>query len=287
MAKQRPHLETAREAGLSRFSIVSILAGMVTAYGTFAILASIAGAIANAADADTEFRTNDWTGSGAVALLLSALVLLLAYLFGGYVAGRMARRSGLLHGIAVAVASLIVGGVVGGIVGAVADNDEVQDNLRSIGVPTNMDQVTEVAVTGVIVSLLAMLAGAALGGLLGERWHTKLARRVADDNYGPAAEARARAEREDEQHQRRVQQDDAVRRDLADGKDRDGRPDREDHDLGGDRHGGAVVPPRDLNQVDDDRTRERIDLREGDGSSQDQPRYTAEEWRQVERTQGR
>ena len=78
----------------------SILAGIVAAYGTFAIVAAVVGAIANGADADTEFRTNDWTGSGATALLISAATLFVAFLFGGYIAGRMARRRGVAHGIA-------------------------------------------------------------------------------------------------------------------------------------------------------------------------------------------
>jgi hypothetical protein len=30
-----------------------------------------------------------------------------------------------------------------------------------------------------------MLVGALLGGMLGERWHTKLARRAASPKYGP------------------------------------------------------------------------------------------------------
>jgi hypothetical protein len=38
-----------------------------------------------------------------------------------------------------------------------------------------------------IGSLAAMLAGALLGGVLGERWHTKLTRRAASGNYGPTA----------------------------------------------------------------------------------------------------
>ncbi len=285
MARQRPghtHLETAREAGLSRFSLVSILAGLVTAYGTFAVFAAIAGAIAEAADADTEFRTNDWTGSGAVAALISAAVLLLAYLFGGYVAGRMARRAGLLHGVLVAVTSLVVGAVVGGVVGALADSAEVERNLRSIGVPTDTDQLTGVAVASVIVSLVAMLAGGALGGLLGERWHTKLAARADDDAYGPAAEARARAEREDEDHDRRIDADPVAHDARHDGLvGHDGHADR-GTDLARDRD-------RDRDRQDARRD-EQIDLRETNradradrdpGEARDEPRYTAEEWRRM------
>jgi hypothetical protein len=68
----------------------------------------------------------------------------------------------------------------------------------------------------------AIFLGAILGGLLGERWHTKLARRAADPNFGPAADLRRQAEREDAERDRRLEQDEAVRRDAtADGFGRD------------------------------------------------------------------
>jgi hypothetical protein len=234
------HKETAREAGLGSMSPISILAGVVTAYGAFAIVAAIVGSVLTAVDADTEFRTDDWTGSGAVAGLASAVVLLLAYLFGGYVAGRMARRAGLLHGFLVFVVSLVVGAIVGGVVSAVADGDEIERNLRSIGIPTTADQVNDVAVVAVVVSLVAVLVGSLLGGTLGERWHTKLARRVIDPDVGPAAQARARADREEEERLDRIERDESLRRDL-------------DHE---------------------DRV---VELRDDD--STDEPRFTAAEWR--------
>ena len=103
----------AHDAGLGGLSLLSVFAGVVTAYGTFAIVAAIVGASLNGSGVDTDFRTNDWTGSGAVAALASAGALLVAYLFGGYVAGRMARRNAILHGIAVFLLSLIAGAIAG------------------------------------------------------------------------------------------------------------------------------------------------------------------------------
>lgn len=256
---RRAHLETTREAGLPRISPISVLAGLVTAYGAFALLASIAGAIANAVDADTEFRTNDWTGSGMVAAAITAVVLFVAYVFGGYVAGRMARRSGMLHGLLVAIASLVVGAIAGGAVRLLSDSADIERNLRSIGVPTDTDQVTSVAVAALVASLVAMLAGGALGGVLGERWHTKLALRAADDNYGPAAEARARAEREDQERQRRLEADPTVNRDVTAGQHRgDEKIDLRSPDQG-------AVP---------------VSHRQGD-----EPRYTVDEWRRMEAQQ--
>ena len=184
------HRAVVRDAGLPGISAISILAGIVAAYGTFAVVAAIAGAIAHRADTSTDFRTNDWTGTGATALLISAVTLFIAFLFGGYIAGRMARRRGVAHGVAVFVVSIIVAAIAGGVVRAFTDNAEIRRNLRSIGVPTTWNQVSSVTVVGVIVALAAMLVGAILGGTLGDRWHAKLERRAADPAYGPDAETR-------------------------------------------------------------------------------------------------
>ena len=215
------HRETAQEAGFGTISPLSIIAGVISAYGAFAIVAAIVGAVLTEVDVDTEFRTDDFTSSGFVAALASAAVLFVAYLFGGYVAGRMARRAGMLHGILVFVTSIVLGAIVGGVVSAIGDNSEIESNLRSIGIPTSTDQFDDVAIVGVIVSLAAILLGSMLGGMLGERWHTKLARRVADPSIGPAAERRER-----------IEEDDAMHRDLthheARDRDRDGDIDLRD-----------------------------------------------------------
>jgi hypothetical protein len=232
------HRDTMHEAGYSTISPLSVIAGVLCAYGAFAIIAAIVGAVLSAADVNTDFQSNDWTGSGAVAALASAGVLLLAYLFGGYVAGRMARRAGLLHGVLVFIVSLVLGAIVGGIVSAVGDSSDIERNLRSIGIPTTSDQLSDVAIVGAIVSLAAVLIGSLLGGMLGERWHTKLARRVADPEVGQAADERRRVEEEEAERRERLERDDALHRDL-DTQDRDG-----------------------------------IDLRDDD----DEPRYTAAEW---------
>ncbi len=260
-AKRTPgkeHRQITREAGIGPVSGISIVAGTLSAYGAFALIAALAGALLSAAEVETDFRSNDWTGSGAVAALASALVLLLAYLLGGYVAGRMARRAGLVHGVAVAISSLVLAAVVGGVVGGLADNQEVEDNLRSIGAPTTTDQITGVAITGLVVSLVALVIGAVLGGILGERWHTKLARRAADPDVGPAAESRARAEREDQERRRTIESDEPLRRETA-GTD---RRDPTEHERGrGDE-------PRVREGIEPDTSRDEPD------TGRDEPRRT-------------
>ena len=67
------HRETAREAGFGTISPLSVGAGVLCAYGAFAIVAAIVGSILTAVDVDTEFRTDDWTSRGAAAALASAV----------------------------------------------------------------------------------------------------------------------------------------------------------------------------------------------------------------------
>jgi MFS family permease len=202
---------TADEAGLGRVSLVSLAGGLLCAYGLFAIVAALIAAVLDAVDADTDFRTDDWTSSGAGALAASAVALFVAYLLGGYVAGRMARRSGVVHGILLVVATLIVGAIAGGIVSGLTDDDQIRSNLRSIGVPTETGQIEDVAIAGVLVSLLAIIGGAVLGGMLGERWHTRLAERLADPTVGRTAAEHLAVAHEDERR-RQVAEGEAMRR---------------------------------------------------------------------------
>jgi hypothetical protein len=212
----RTHKAVAEEAGFKRVSLISIVAGTVTGYGAFAVLAAIVGAAFSAADVDTDFSTNDWASTESLGGVATAVTLLLAYLFGGYVAGRMARRSGVLHGVAVFVLSLIGGVAVGGLVAGLGDDQEVEQNLRSIGVPTSWDNWGDVGTATAIAALVLMAVGAILGGMLGERWHTKLARRAADPEYGPEAKARREFEAAQGERDQRIESDDLVRRDRDD-----------------------------------------------------------------------
>jgi MFS-type transporter involved in bile tolerance (Atg22 family) len=109
--KERASL--AREAGLGRLSFPSILAGVLVAYGAFAVLAALVGTVATAIGLNTDLNRNDWATLGVGGAI--AVVLLAAYLFGGYVSGRMARRAGLLNGLAVFLLALLLVAVVGAV----------------------------------------------------------------------------------------------------------------------------------------------------------------------------
>jgi hypothetical protein len=175
----------AREAGLGRLSFPSILAGVLVAYGAFAVLAALVGTVAAAIGLNTGLNRNDWATLGVGSAIAVAVVLLLAYLFGGYVAGRMARRAGLLNGLAVFVVALLLVAAVAAVAASQADAEAIGGNLRSLGIPTTGTEWGKVGTVAGIGSLAAMLLGALLGGVLGERWHSKLTRRAVSGKYRP------------------------------------------------------------------------------------------------------
>ncbi|MDQ4132529.1 MAG: TIGR04086 family membrane protein [Actinomycetota bacterium] len=181
------------DAGWSQLSLASVLAGILVAYGAFALLAGIAGGLLDATGADTDI-TARWDDLGVVAGLVVAALLFLSYLFGGYVAGRMARRAGLLHGLAVFVLGVVVLASVAVAIRALAGADSVVENLRELGLPTTGDEWAEVGTIAGLASLAAALVGGVLGGMLGERWHAKLLARAIDPDVGAEAEARRAAE---------------------------------------------------------------------------------------------
>lgn len=258
------HLAVAREAGYGRFSPAAILAGTLSGYGAFAILASVVGAVFAKAKWNTNFRTNDWTSASAASGLATAVVLFLAYLFGGYVAGRMARRAGLMHGLATFVLGIVIAAAAGGLVAGLADDQDLKRNLRSIGIPSTPSQWGKVGIAAGILALALMLVGAALGGILGERWHTTLARRAVDPEYGPEAETRQRATAIEAQRDETVERDEALRRDAEASRvaQNDEERDRQrDPVVAGPTTGATAV---------------------GEG---DEPRYTAAEWAEMQRRQ--
>jgi hypothetical protein len=174
-----------REAGIGKLSFISVLAGVLVAYGAFAVLAALAAAAAAAIGLNTDLSTNNWAQLEVGSAIVAAVVLLLAYLFGGYVAGRMARRAGLIHGLAVFLLALVIVALIAAIAATQTDTSAIRGNLRSLGIPTTGAEWSDVGTLAGIGSLAAMLVGALLGGMLGERWHTKLTRRAASPKYGP------------------------------------------------------------------------------------------------------
>jgi hypothetical protein len=190
----RERRELAVDAGFGGFSLTSVLAGVLVAYGAFAILAALAAAIVSAVGDSTDLNTN-WERLGTTGGLIVAVLLLASYLFGGYVAGRMARRNGLVHGLGVLVLGVAIVGVVAALVrSSSGSTDTIAANLRSLGIPTTANEYGQAATVAGIASLIAIVAGSMLGGVLGERWHGRLLARAADPTVGAQAAAAREAE---------------------------------------------------------------------------------------------
>lgn len=189
----RERRELAEDAGFGGYSLASVLAGVLVAYGAFAILAGLAAAVVGALDVDTDLST-DWETLGTTGGLVVAGLLLLSYLFGGYVAGRMARRNGLAHGAGVLVLSVVIVGAVAALARSSAGTDTIADNLRSLGIPTTADEFGQAGTVAGIASFIALAVGSLMGGVLGERWHARLFARAVDPNVGAQAAAARQAE---------------------------------------------------------------------------------------------
>ena len=202
----------ARDAGVGTISIASVLAGTLVAFGAFAILVAIAAAIASAAGVDTDLTTNDWREAGVAGGVILAVVLFLSYFYGGYTAGRMARRNGLMQGVLVFITAILAVAIVAAATRILTDidTDRILDNLRSIGVPTTRDEWSDVGTVAGLLSLIAMLAGAVLGGSYGERWHNRLLARALDPDVGPEGEVRRRVA--EDEGQAEVRHDEAAER---------------------------------------------------------------------------
>ena len=169
----------ARQAGLGRLSFISVLAGVLVAYGAFVVLAALVGVVAVALGLDAELAGNDWPTLGRGSAVTVTVVAFVAYLFGGYVAGRMARRAGLVNGLAVFVLALVLAVVVGVIVASQTDTQAIQANLRSLGLPVTATEWARIGTVAGIGTLVGMLVGAGIGGVVGERWHSELVRWAA------------------------------------------------------------------------------------------------------------
>lgn len=158
-------------------SFGAILTGVVVALGSmmaFAVLVGLAFAVGGYRFGDLTPTTLEVGMGLAIGLLLSQF---LAYMWGGYTAGRMGRGAGLGNGILVPAVALIAGTIVVGI--STLLRGQPQFDIRfitgssfEIGAGTTMN-------AGLILgfaSILAMFVGGVVGGILGNRWHTKLER---------------------------------------------------------------------------------------------------------------
>ncbi len=187
--QRQDRLELTRAAGFGAVSSVAVVAGVMTVLGVCAVAFGIAAAIVNAIGVDTETMSDtDWRNLGVMVATASVVVLLAAFLFGGYVAGRVARRAGGLHGALVSGAGAVTLALAGGIAHIQDSTVAVVDRLEDLGAPTAASEWTGIAAVAGVAAVLVILAGSVLGGVRGERWHQRLMDRALDPAVGPEAD---------------------------------------------------------------------------------------------------
>lgn len=112
--------------------------------------------------------------AGAIAV---AVILLISYYCGGYVAGRMARFSGAKQGVAVWLWAVIVAIVVAIITAIAGAQWNILANVNTFPrLPFNEGELTTAGILTAVAALVISLLGAILGGLAGMRYHRRVDR---------------------------------------------------------------------------------------------------------------
>ncbi|MGI9824080.1 TIGR04086 family membrane protein [Agromyces sp. Marseille-Q5079] len=165
----------------------SALFGWLTATGTAAILTGAVAGIGAVLGFDAPDRAVVVTGVaseslGWFAVAVFAVILLVSYWCGGYVAARMARFNGAVQGLAVWVWALVIAIVVSLVSVIIGSQVDVLSNADLY--PRISMSAEEFTVVGLITSaivLVSSLAGAVLGGMSGTRYHRRVDRAGFDD----------------------------------------------------------------------------------------------------------
>ncbi len=168
--------------------------GSVTALGLGVMLTAIAVAVGAATGVTT--RVTDATSvsqaadviagaSDSVTLgsgILLALIVLLAYYCGGYVAARMSRFEGVRQGFGVWVWAVIFAAVVAVVAAVAGSRYDILSRINAFPrLPVRQGDLTTAGIIALAVVLVLSLAGALLGGQAGMRYHRRLEVRAVEE----------------------------------------------------------------------------------------------------------
>ena len=164
-------------------SFGAILTGVVVAFGAMFLLSAIIGGILTALGiAETDISRGEAIDAGIVAGMAFVVAQLLSYLWGGYAAGRMSRGAGVANGILVPVTAIVIALLTGAAVAGLGATANLNLPFTENRLPLENDYLVDWGVGIAVASVIAMFVGAAIGGAMGTRWHTKL----ETDVYGTA-----------------------------------------------------------------------------------------------------
>jgi len=175
--------ESLRREEYGGFNWGAAFFGWLVAIALTVLLASIAGAIADAAgvslDIAQSYEQRDAGEIGIATGIGLLVVLMIAYFAGGYVAGRMSRYDGGRQGLGVWLIGLVASVIA---VGLGLLFDQKYDIFSRVDLPT-IPIPTETLTSALLIALAAVVVGtllaAFLGGKMGQRYHTKIDRITA------------------------------------------------------------------------------------------------------------
>lgn len=147
--------------------------GWLVALAVTVLLGGIASAVAAGSGVDLNLHhiARSLTIGAAITL---AVVMLIGYFAGGYVAGRMTRFDGALQGVGVWVVALVVMAIAGGVGAVFGSQYNVMNRINLPSVGFSSHQLGWAALAAGVVALLLMLVGAVLGGRTGHRYHDRV-----------------------------------------------------------------------------------------------------------------
>ncbi|MEX0864134.1 MAG: hypothetical protein WD269_04575 [Acidimicrobiia bacterium] len=158
------------------------LGGLFAALGMLAFVGALIAATSipiqlNAFDVEGNREQLGWAG-----IAIGALVVFASFFFGGWVAGRVARFNGVMNGAGVGlwmVLLMAVSATAGVFI------EERYNILQSAALPDwfsqiSGDDVARLAIAAGILGLLAIFAGAMLGGAVGGNYNRKVDAALTD-----------------------------------------------------------------------------------------------------------
>jgi hypothetical protein len=205
--ESRPSTTTATDLGTithrqkERFGGIkwgSAFFGWLTAIGTAVLLSALVAGVGAAFDLALTKQTSNadtFQDVGVAGAIVVAVVLLVAYYCGGYVAGRMARFNGMKQGIAVWIWTIVITLLAGILIKVVGADVDVPNGLPRL--PIDGDTLTWAGVVSALIALAICLVGAILGGLAGMRFHRKVDRAGVDAELDSRADDRADSRADD------------------------------------------------------------------------------------------
>jgi len=168
------------------FDLMASIAGLLAGIGMMAVLAGLAGGVGTVGyQLDVERGAEELSTGGFIA---GAVIVVLSFLVAGWVAGRASRYDGGRNGAITSCLFVVLSAVLAGLGAWLGDEYNVFANIR---VPQwfTSQATTLTAVLSAIVGIIVILACGWLGGKIGERYHRKVDRYLAEyaQGNGPTA----------------------------------------------------------------------------------------------------